>query len=88
MEMDDPSTTNCSVTKENCCRDKQIFIEGQNELKISFEEFNFDRIEPTPLLYPNIVLLEGIDKKTISFQEYKPPSIVSQLYKIGESFLI
>ena len=38
MDMQNSTTKECSMTKKNCCSDKQIFVDGQDELKISFNQ--------------------------------------------------
>ncbi len=42
MEMQKPKAiSDCSIMKKNCCTEEQIIIEGQDELKISFNELSF-----------------------------------------------
>ncbi|MGC6438258.1 MAG: HYC_CC_PP family protein [Flavobacteriaceae bacterium] len=89
MEMQNPSTKGCSVTKKDCCSDKQIFVEGQDELKINFENLTLEQQQfIASLVYTYINLFEGYDEDINSFQEYKPPLVVRQLYKLDETYLI
>lgn len=89
MEMQNPSTKDCSMTKKNCCSDKQIFVDGQDELKISFDTLSLEQQQfVTSFIYTYINLFEGFDEDINSFREYKPPLVVRQIYKIDETYLI
>ena len=41
MEMENPLTDGCSITKKNCCNDEQIVVDGQNELKLQVDKITF-----------------------------------------------
>ena len=44
MEMDKPSTSSdCEMKKKNCCSNKQLVVEGQDELKTSSETLSFEQ---------------------------------------------
>ena len=43
MEMEKPSTEGCSITKKNCCDDKQLAIEGQDELQLQVDKITFEQ---------------------------------------------
>lgn len=89
MEMQNPSTKDCSMTKKNCCSDKQIFVDGQDELKISFDTLSFEQQQfVVSFIYTYINLFEGFVEEINSFQEYKPPLVVRQIYKLDETYLI
>ncbi|MCW5520628.1 hypothetical protein J1N09_12305 [Aureitalea sp. L0-47] len=87
MEMDKPSTEGCAITKKNCCDDKQLVVEGQDELqidKISFEQ----QVFIASFAYSYINLFEGLDQNVSSYEEYRPPLVIRQIYKIDETYLI
>ena len=89
MEMEKPSTEGCSITKKNCCDDKQLVIDGQDELKLNFDKLTFERQQfVASFIYTYINLFEGLDKNVSSFEEYKPPLVVRQIFKIDETYLI
>ena len=89
MEMQNPSTKDCSVTKKNCCSDKQIFVDGQDELEINFDNLTLKKQQfVASFIYTYINLFEGFDEEINSFQEYKPPLVVRQIYKLDETYLI
>jgi len=89
MEMGNPSTESCSITKKNCCDDKQLLIEGQDEFQLTVDKISFEQqIFLTSFVYTYNNLFEGLDKNVSSFEEYKPPLVIRQLYKIDETYLI
>jgi len=89
MEMEKPSTEGCSITKKNCCDDKQLVIEGQDDLKFQFDKLTFEQQQfVASFVYNYINLFEGLDKNVSSYEEYKPPLVIRQLYKIDETYLI
>jgi hypothetical protein len=89
MEMEKPSSEGCSITKKNCCDDKQLVIDGQDELKLNFDKLTFEQQQfVASFIYTYINLFEGLDKNVSSFDEYKPPLVVRQIFKIDETYLI
>ncbi len=90
MEMDlDSTVEGCSVIKENCCNDEQILIDGQDEVQIQFDKISFEqKVFIASFIYSYVNLFEGLDKNVSSFQEYVPPIVTNQIYKIDESYLI
>lgn len=90
MEMDlDSTVESCSVIKENCCNDEQILIDGQDEVQIQFDKISFEqKVFIASFIYSYVNLFEGLDKNVSSFQEYVPPIVTNQIYKIDESYLI
>ena len=89
MEMEKPTTEGCSITKKNCCDDKQLVIDGQDELKLNFDKLTFEQQQfVASFVYTYINLFEGLDKNVSSYEEYKPPLVVKQIFKIDETYLI
>ncbi len=87
MEMEKPTSKDCAIVKKNCCNDQQLIIEGQDELqihKISFEQevFIVNFIDT----YSN--LFKDLENNTTTYEVYKPPIVIRQLYKIDETYLI
>ena len=89
MEMENPSTEGCSITKKNCCDDKQLAIEGQDELQLQFDKITFEQqVFIASFVHTYINLFEGLDNNVSSYEEYKPPLVVRQIFKIDETYLI
>jgi hypothetical protein len=79
----------CSVIKKNCCTEKQVYIEGQDELKISFNDFTEDqKVFVALFVYSYMNSLEGPVEKVAINNEYPPPLIVKCIYKLDEVYLI
>jgi hypothetical protein len=90
MEMETAITgPKCSITKKDCCKEDQILIKGQDELKISFEKLSVDQqFFVASFVYTYINLFEGIEQKAIAFKEYSPPIVIKQIFKLDETYLI
>ena len=89
MEMEKPSIEGCAMTKKNCCDDKQLVVDGQDELQLQIDQISFEQqVFIASFVYTYINLFEGLDKNVSSFEEYKPPLVVRQIFKIDESYLI
>jgi hypothetical protein len=90
MEMaKEAPVSGCSITKKDCCSDKQLFFEGQHELKISFDTLSLDQqVFVASFLTSYLDLFEGFDEDVTLFPEYPPPLIVRQIYKLDETYLI
>jgi hypothetical protein len=78
-----------SMKKSDCCSDKHIAFEGQNELKLSIDLISLDQqLFAASFVYSYIYLFEVIEEKNTSFDDYPPPIIVRQIYKLDEVYLI
>ena len=84
-----PSSSECNITKKDCCSDEQIAIKGQETLKTSF-----DKIEKSQQIfivaffhtYKNLFLEPQTDSN--SFKKYSPPLLVRYIQVIDQTFLI
>jgi hypothetical protein len=79
----------CSVTKKDCCTDKQQTILGQNELQLTFDKISLDQhVFAAVFFHTYRTLFEVSEEVTPSLRIYPPPLIVKQLYKLDETYLI
>jgi len=90
MEMQKTDTiSDCSITKKNCCTDEQITIEGQDELKISFDKLTLDQqVFVSSFFYTYINLFDGLEENETTYRDYLPPLVIRQIYKLDETYLI
>lgn len=89
MEMEKPSTDACAFSKKNCCDDKKVTVEGQDELQQTYQKIAFDQqLFVTTFVYTFINLFEGEQQPDHSFIAYKPPRVSRQIYKLVETYLI
>jgi hypothetical protein len=84
MDMDDTQTT---IT--TCCSDELIILEGQDELKLSFENLNLEQQHfIAAFSYSYINLFEGLEENITPFFGYPPPKLVKNIQLLDETFLI
>ena len=90
MEIENTSSSSdCSSLSIDCCNDQQILKNAQDELQPSVDQITFDqKVFIASFIYSYINLFEGLDKKVSSFEEYAPPVVTNQIYKVDESYLI
>lgn len=90
METLAPSNADeCAITKNNCCSDQQIAVEGQDELQLSYNTVTIEQQKIVASFdYIYIALFEGLDKNVSLYEEYKPPLVIRCIYKIDETYLI
>ena len=85
------SSSECAVMdmEMDCCSDIEVVIEGQEDLKISFDQFTFDQqLFVASFVYSYINLFEGIDENVIAFKEYSPPPLIRDVQILDQTFLI
>ena len=89
MDMSQPATDGCSAIKKNCCSDKQLLVDGQDELQsTSFEPTLQQQYFVISFAYTYAALFEFQEKDVINFRAYKPPLVVRPIYKLDETYLI
>ena len=89
MEMQNPSTEGCAITKKNCCNDEQLVIDGQDELQLSIDNISFEQqVFIASFVYTYINLFEGLDNNVSSYEAYDPPLVIRQIFKLDETYLI
>ena len=89
MEMQNPTTEGCAIIKKNCCNDEQLIVDGQDKLQLLVDKISFEQqVFITSFVYTYINRSEGLDNNISSYEEYKPPLVIRQLYKIDETYLI
>jgi len=90
MNMTQPAntSTDCAPIKTNCCTDKQITLEGQDELKLSVELQLEQQLFVALFLTAYTELFEFSEVTITSHQDYLPPPLVRKLYQLEEEYLI
>ncbi len=79
-----------SADMENhCCTNKKVSVEGQDELKISFDSFDFhQQLFITTFTFTYFDLLESLPRQIIPFKDYSPPLLVTDIQLEDQVFLI
>ncbi|WP_343329826.1 HYC_CC_PP family protein [Polaribacter staleyi] len=89
MEMQKLATEDCVITKKNCCNDKQLVVEGQDELQLQVDTISFEQqLFIASFVYTYINSFEGLDNSNSSFVAHQPPLINKQIFKLDETYLI
>lgn len=90
MEMEQ-STANsdCSITKKNCCSEKQEVIKGQNELKTTYNTLSLAQ-QTFVISFVNSYasLFEVLENNNTTYTHYFPPIVVKNIHQLHESYLI
>ena len=89
METGNRDSEGCSIIKNNCCEDKQLVVEGQDELQLSFDKIPFEQqLLITSFVYTYINLFEGLKENIIPFNNYSPPLVERDIQVLHEVYLI
>ncbi len=91
MEKAQKSTTceNPTLAEKSCCTDKQVIKEGQDDLKLSFDQLTFEQhVFLTSFTYSYRNLFEGTESKEIPFVDYAPPFVERNVQVLHQTFLI
>ena len=77
------------VQDDSCCSDKQLVVEGQDDLKMSFNTLNFEQqVFVVSFVHSYINLFETLDSHIVPFRDYTPPYLVRNVQKLHETYLI
>lgn len=83
------SFSECSITKKDCCSDEQFSVDGQDNLKTSFDKLEKgQQIFVATFIYSYINLFEGSQTNNPSFRDYSPPPLVRDVQVLDQTFLI
>lgn len=73
----------------NCCSDIEVILEGQDNLKISFDNYTVNQqLFIASFVYSYINLFKGIEENIIPFKEYSPPLLIRDIQILDQTFLI
>ena len=85
----DMKAMDATMSKMDCCDDVEIVLEGQDELKISFDTLSFEQqVFVASFVYSYSNLFESYEEELIPFKEYSPPPLIADIQLINEAFLI
>lgn len=78
-----------SPEENTCCSEEQTLVEGQEELRFSFEELELpQQIFLASFGYSYISLFEDLPENVVPFRDYIPPLLVHDIQLLDETFLI
>ncbi len=75
--------------ENHCCGDETITLQGQDDLKISFNDISFDQ-QIFLVAFTNyyIELFNGLEQQKRTDKYYPPPLLVKDIQLLDETFLI
>lgn len=87
------TSTSCSMMdmkmEMDCCSDVEVVFEGQDDLKLSFDQLSFDQqIFLVSFVYSYLNRFEGFDENIIPFKDYSPPPLIRDVQILDQTFLI
>ncbi len=86
---DTSSCENPSVSEKSCCKDHQFVKQGQDDLKLSFDQLSFgQQIFVASFAYSYISLFEATQSTEVPFVAYPPPFIERDVQVLHQTFLI
>jgi len=90
MAMSTFSDDNSEIVDQNsCCNDELIVVEGQNDLKVSFDDFSLDqRLFLVAFTSSYINLFDTLAERPVPNEHYPPPLLVRDIQLLDEVFLI
>lgn len=78
-----------SEEEDFCCTNESIAVEGQDELKISFNSLDFpQQIFLSAFTHSYLILFEGSPQDVDPFRDYSPPLLVADIQVLDQVFLI
>ena len=89
LTKEESSSKHCNLEKETCCNEKTILHNGNDIVKVTTLQVNINTLVYTQSLSPlYTILIKNSKKKNIPFKYYSPPSLVTDIYVIYDTFLI
>lgn len=75
--------------EKSCCDDESFTVQGQDDLKISFENFSLDQqVFLVSFVHTYFQLFEIDPEEPSSFNEYNPPPLIRDVQVLDQTFLI
>ncbi len=77
------------TTEDSCCSDQLILVEGQDHLKISFNDIVLEQ-QPflTAFTYSYLALFKVQVERPTSHEHYPPPLLFKDIHVLDQVFLI
>lgn len=87
MEMH--SSSGETEAEDKCCKEQKISVEGQEELKLNFDQLDLNQqVFLSSFAFSFVNLFEGLPEQVVPFKNYTPPLLVSDIQLLSQTFLI
>ncbi|MGB5189087.1 HYC_CC_PP family protein [Robiginitalea sp.] len=83
--------TSCEMMEMDmdCCSDVAFVVEGQQELKLSFDPLTFEQeLFVSSFVYTYLSLFEDPSEYNPHFKDYAPPPLIRDVQILNQTFLI
>ena len=82
-------SSECDISKKDCCSDEQVIVEGQDTLKTSFDKLDKDQqLFVAAFIHTYIHLFFESQEDLNSYRDYTPPPLVRDIQVLDQTFLI
>ncbi|NLP58967.1 hypothetical protein [Lutibacter sp. B1] len=82
-------SSECDISKKDCCSDEQLNVEGQDILRISFDKLEKEQqIFVAAFIHSYINLFFESQVDLNSYRNYTPPLLVRDIHLLDQTFLI
>jgi len=90
MQVQQKSTSSeCNITKKDCCSDEQLIVDGQDTLKTSFDKLEKEQqLFVATFIYTYVNLFTEEQTENDTFKDYSPPPLVRDIQVLDQTFLI
>lgn len=76
-------------TKNSCCDDEVVFVDGQDQLKITLNDLDVEHQSfLIALTYTYLSILQDLKERPVPHEDYPPPILVKDIQLLDEVFLI
>ncbi|RFN58943.1 HYC_CC_PP family protein [Marixanthomonas ophiurae] len=83
------SSSECDISKKDCCSDEQVIVEGQDTLKTSFDKLDKDQqLFVAAFIHTYLNLFFESQEDLNSYRDYTPPPLVRDIQVLDQTFLI
>lgn len=81
--------TKGDMTGEDGCSDQKVSVEGQTDLKISFNDLDHpQQVFLSSFTFSYVELFQELPQELIPFSDYSPPLLVYDIQLLDQTFLI
>lgn len=89
MDASQKNSSEVSESEKNCCNNHTSVVNGQKELKVTFNDFTIEQqIFIASFVYSYTNLFENLEYQVVPFKDYKTPLVVKDIQKLDETYLI
>ena len=85
------SSRKCSAMEMDmdCCKDILVVIEGQDDLKMTYDQLTFDQqLFTTAFICSYENLFASYEEGVIPYKDYSPPPLIRDVQILDQTFLI